>query len=214
MKLLRKCTVVSFMWALFSALPLFAQDMVSINYDGVAELKTLPGIGPKKARKIIDYRKQHGRFVRKQDIMKVHGIGPKTYEAIRKCITLRKVKRRAGARRYAGKRPVGQININKASVSELTALPGIGPARAERIVDYRTANGPFKCKSELMDVPGIGKGIFASVEPFIKVRELKKPTRENVKEASVGVRPVRGKAGKARSRARPEPVQENVIVIE
>ena len=48
------------------------------------------------------------------------------------------------------------ININKASVEELTQLKGIGPAYAERIVQYREAHGPFATPEDIMKVPGIG----------------------------------------------------------
>jgi competence protein ComEA len=50
-----------------------------------------------------------------------------------------------------------QININTASQTELDKLPGIGPALAERIIEYRTANGPFRDITDLKKIPGIGE---------------------------------------------------------
>ena len=48
------------------------------------------------------------------------------------------------------------VNINAATVEELTQLKRIGPKYAEKIVAYREANGPFKSADELVNVPGIG----------------------------------------------------------
>ena len=51
----------------------------------------------------------------------------------------------------------GMVNINTASASDLEKLPGIGPALAQRIVEYRESHGPFASVDALTDVPGIGK---------------------------------------------------------
>lgn len=62
---------------------------------------------------------------------------------------------------------VERININTATVSELTALDGIGTKRAEAIVRYRQAHGPFTSVEELLNVPGIGEGILADIRSDI-----------------------------------------------
>lgn len=61
------------------------------------------------------------------------------------------------------------VNINTASAAELEALPGIGPVTAQDIVDYRTSNGPFASIEAIMDVPGIGEGKFAQIQPLITI---------------------------------------------
>ncbi|MEJ2658200.1 MAG: helix-hairpin-helix domain-containing protein [Desulfobacterales bacterium] len=50
----------------------------------------------------------------------------------------------------------GKINLNKATVEEISQLKGIGMKYAERIVQYRDKNGPFKNVEELLNVQGIG----------------------------------------------------------
>jgi competence protein ComEA len=57
----------------------------------------------------------------------------------------------------------GRVNVNQAGAEALTALPGIGPVLAQRIVDFRSANGPFGELSDLAEVTGIGPKILAGL---------------------------------------------------
>jgi competence ComEA-like helix-hairpin-helix protein len=65
--------------------------------------------------------------------------------------------------------PGYRININTASASELETLPGIGPVLAQRVVEYRQSNGPFRTPEDIKDVKGIGDGIFAEIKDSITV---------------------------------------------
>lgn len=64
----------------------------------------------------------------------------------------------------------GLLNLNTASASELDRLPGIGPVIAARIIAWREAHGRFRKLDQLMDVPGVGAALFASLRTLIAVQ--------------------------------------------
>lgn len=61
------------------------------------------------------------------------------------------------------------INLNTASLAELDKLPGIGPAKAQAIIDYRNAKGGFKKTSQIMNVSGIGQATYDKIKGMITV---------------------------------------------
>ena len=62
-----------------------------------------------------------------------------------------------------------KININTATVEELTALKQIGPAYAAAIVEYRETIGPFKSPEQIMEIKGIGEKVFELNKDVIAV---------------------------------------------
>jgi competence protein ComEA len=63
----------------------------------------------------------------------------------------------------------GKVNINTATATELDTLPGIGPAKAEAIIQYRTEHGPFQHVDQLQEVPGIGEKTLQNLRDLITV---------------------------------------------
>ena len=63
----------------------------------------------------------------------------------------------------------GAVNLNSASSSQLDSLPGIGPAYAGRIIEYREANGGFKSIEEIKNVKGIGDKTFDKFKDQITI---------------------------------------------
>ncbi|MBE7551274.1 MAG: helix-hairpin-helix domain-containing protein [Anaerolineales bacterium] len=64
----------------------------------------------------------------------------------------------------------GLININTATLEQLDSLPGIGPAIAQRIIDYREKMGGFKVAEEITEVSGIGDATLAKIKDLITVQ--------------------------------------------
>ena len=63
----------------------------------------------------------------------------------------------------------GPVNLNTATLEQLDALPGVGPATAQAILDYRKAQGRFRRVDELLEVRGIGEAKLAALRPRVRV---------------------------------------------
>jgi competence protein ComEA len=61
------------------------------------------------------------------------------------------------------------VNINTAALEELNALPGIGPTTAQKIINYRDANGAFSTIEDIMNVSGIGPATFEEIKDLITI---------------------------------------------
>lgn len=64
----------------------------------------------------------------------------------------------------------GKVNINQADSTLLQTLPGIGPSKAEAIIEYRETNGPFKMIDDIMNISGIGEKTFEKLKNSITVQ--------------------------------------------
>lgn len=131
---------------------------LDLNRAGQADLETLPGIGPSKARAILETRSRVGGFRRVEDLDAVPGIGAKTLESLRPHVEVTgqpTADPPAAASEAMG--PV--VYLNRATLAELDSLEGVGPVLAERILADRVINGPFRRIDDLTRVRGVGSKI-------------------------------------------------------
>lgn len=88
------------------------------------------------------------------------------------------------------------VNLNTATKDDLVALPGIGPAKAQAILDYRAQHGGFKSIEELKDVKGIGARRFEKLKADVVVAPLPRTTSREAKGAA-GAREARSTRDKS-----------------
>ena len=163
-----------------TAAPAAKSGKVNLNTADAAALEELPGVGPAHAKAIIAARP----FKSVDDLEHVKGLGKSRIDALRDLVTTdapAAAKATAAkssaktARKTAGAttkdmpkatKPGEKININTASKDELDVLPGIGPVRAQAIIDGR----PFKTIEDVMKVKGIKEVEFGKIKDMITVK--------------------------------------------
>jgi competence protein ComEA len=92
------------------------------------------------------------------------------------------------------------VNINSADAAQLTLLPRVGQSLAQRIVDYRKENGPFKAPEDLMLVGGVGQRMFEMIKPYVAISgatTLDEKPHKDRKSGSKGKSGGKSKAPKA-----------------
>ena len=96
---------------------------------------------------------------------------------------------------FAAQLAFAAVNLNTATKEELIAVVGIGPARAQAILDYRAQHGTFKSVDELKDVKGIGARRFETLKSeFTVAPQAAKPASRA--EGRAQAIPTKGEAGK------------------
>jgi len=149
-------------------------EKIDINKADIETLSKLPGIGAVKSQAIVDYREKNGEFTSLINLTKVKGIGKKTLAKLLPYLEMigdsTEIKGfLAEEKQVSASQRIGKININAASLSELTTLPGIGKKRAQAIIEYREKIGNFKSTEEIKNVKGIGEGIYQKIKDKIEV---------------------------------------------
>ena len=131
-----------------SGLP--ARASINVNLASVEELMTLPQIGERRAQSIVAYREQVGPFEAPDDLLVISGIGPATMEQLRPYVRT-------------------HVDLNRATLEDLSRIPGVDPSLAERVLRDREERGPFTAVESLVRVSGILPGDLAHWRRYVVV---------------------------------------------
>jgi competence ComEA-like helix-hairpin-helix protein len=145
--------------------PLAPGERLDANRVDAVELARLPGVGPALAGRIVAFREERGWIPGADALLEVSGIGPATLERLRGHLEFGPPP--PGWSPTVGGSPAdgppgtrastpGPVDLNRAGIDELQALPGVGPALAARIVADRDRHGPYASLEELARVSGVG----------------------------------------------------------
>ncbi|HEU5304028.1 MAG TPA: helix-hairpin-helix domain-containing protein [Gemmatimonadales bacterium] len=174
------------------ARPLAAGERIDADRATAAELARLPRVGPALARAIVAYREAHGAFGGLPGLDRVPGVGPGLLAALAGHLEFGGTALGGASQTAAPLAPLsgstaglapapgpspaphpggpsGRLDLNSASAQALDSLPGIGPARAASIVQYRAQHGPFRSIDDLGEVPGVGPAALARLRDHLSV---------------------------------------------
>jgi competence protein ComEA len=165
------------------ARPLRDDERIDVDVAPASELARLPKVGPRLAKVIVADRQAHGSFGSLEGLDRVAGIGPGLLKTLGPHLAFGSpgepatVPGLVGAQGPAGpclpssaRCTTSLLNINTAGVSELDALPGIGPSKARAIVRYREEHGRFTDPQELAGVPGLSKALVTRIQGRLVAR--------------------------------------------
>ena len=169
------------------ARPLEPGERIDADRATAAELARLPRVGLALAKAIVAEREAKGPFGSLEGLDRVPGIGPGMLAALAPHLTFAAAAgpvfapvsgqfARPPAPDQGGGGPPAMgghppsVNLNTASLSDLDALPGIGPARAAAILQEREARGPFASVDDLARVSGLGPAAIARLRDRVVVR--------------------------------------------
>lgn len=115
---------------------------IELNRADTLELRRLRGVGAATARRIADYRRRLGGFIRADQLLEVYGVDSLTYEVVSKYVTLDTLL-------------VSPLNINTEDLEVLADHPYVGWVLAKKIMAYRRQHGPYTSGTDMLHRLGV-----------------------------------------------------------
>lgn len=155
------------------------RNAIQLNQAKVEEFERISGIGPKLANAIVEYRDQKGKFSNREELLKVKGFGKKRYEKLRGLFFIDEKDLQISSNTPANHTDIlwkstdsPPISLNLATAEQLDSLPGMGTTMALKIIEYRTLNGPFKEKTDLLNISNFSIPLYNRIESYVILDRL------------------------------------------
>lgn len=135
----------------------YEQQPFDINTADSATLDSLPGIGPRLAKRIITFRERLGGFTSVEQVGETYGLPDSTFLRIRSKLLI-------------GKEVLNKINLNSCTLEQLKAHPYIRYALANSILQYRKQHGTFSELQDLKKIMIISDSIYYRISPYLTLK--------------------------------------------
>lgn len=163
--------------ALRQGRPLGPTERINVDLASPTELTRLPKVGIRLAKVIVADRQAHGPFNSLAGLDRVSGIGPGLLKILSPHVAFSGAAGLPGSPSSATvttapppRSQASPLDLNTASISELDALPGVGPSKAAAILQYRERQGRFSTVDELERVPGFGPAAISRLRDQLVAR--------------------------------------------
>lgn len=143
--------------------PLRRGERIDVDRAAAEELVRLPRIGPALAARIVRDRDARGPFGSVEELTRVAGVGPALVDAVRPHAGF------SGRPESRAPSPGRNVSLNTASAAELAELPGVGPVKAQAIIEDRRRNGHYRTVADLTRVRGIGPATLEKIRGRVVV---------------------------------------------
>lgn len=129
---------------------------IKMNVADTTTWMTISGIGPKKAKTIVNYRKQLGGFVRKSQLLEVFGISRELFDKINPLLVI-------------DSNNIAKININNDSKDTIKKHPYFNWNLANAVVNYRDQHGVYKSLSKIKEIHLVNDDLYRKIAPYISI---------------------------------------------
>jgi DNA uptake protein ComE-like DNA-binding protein len=132
------------------------EQKIELNSATIEQLEEIKGIGNYTSNEILKYRKRLGGFVMKEQLLEIKAIKKEIYDNIESVM-------------YVETKKIIKLSLNFSEIEDFASHPYLNYYLAKEILKYRSTNGPYKDKKELVTEKILQEGIYKKIEPYLSL---------------------------------------------